>query len=81
MPYLVQLHAYPSVFYEHLVFIGGLIWCIRQISLIPRPFALPVFARLQYEIQWGKAWEIWSRAVPSGRQMVDTQRAVPNEES
>ena len=35
----------------------------------------------QYEIRWGKAWEIWSRVVPSGRRMVDTRRAVPNEES
>ena len=38
-------------------------------SLIPRPFPPPVFDRFQYEIWWGKAWEIWSRGV------------VPNEES
>ena len=25
------------------------------------------------QIWWGKAWEIWSRVVTSGRQRVDTQ--------
>ena len=49
-------------------------------SLIPRPFPQPVFHRFQYEIRRGKAWEIWSRAVPSGRHVVDTRRVVPNEE-
>ena len=38
------------------------------VSLIPRPFPLPVFHRFQYEIQRGKTWEIWSRAMPSSRQ-------------
>jgi len=33
------------------------------------------------QIRKGKAWEIWSRAVTSGRQTVDTQGAVPVEES
>ena len=49
-----------------------------SVSLVPRPFPLPVFHRFQYEIRRGKAWEIWSRAVTSGRQMVDTRGAVPN---
>ena len=47
-------------------------------SLVPRPFPPPVFHRFQYEIRRGKAWEIWSRAMTSGRQMVDTREAVPN---
>ena len=50
-------------------------------SLVPRPFPPPVFHRFQYEIRQGKAWEIWSRAMPSSRHKVDTRRAVPNEES
>ena len=50
-------------------------------SLVPRPLPLPVFHRFQYEIGRGKAWEIWSRVMPSSRHMVDTRRAVPNEES
>ena len=48
-------------------------------SLIPRPFPPPVFHHFQYEIRRGKTWEIWSRAMPSSRHMVDTRRAVPNE--
>ena len=47
-------------------------------SLVPR---LPVFDCFQYEIRRGKAWEIWSCVVPSGRQVLNTQGAVPNEES
>ena len=36
---------------------------------------------LQYlQIRREKAWEIWSRAVPSGSQNVDTWGAVPGEE-
>ena len=49
---------------------------IECASLIPRPFPPPVFDHFQYEIRRGKAWEIWSRAVPSGC----TLRAVPDEE-
>ena len=33
----------------------------------------PLFDHFQYEIQRGKAWEIWSCAMTSGRQMVHTQ--------
>ena len=40
-------------------------------SLVPRPFPPPVFDCLQYANMGGKAWEIWSRAVISGRQKVD----------
>ena len=50
-------------------------------SLIPRTFPPPVFDHFQYEIRQGKAWEIWSHAVPSSRHMVDIWRAVPSEES
>ena len=39
----------------------------RQFSLIPRPYPPPVFD-CSMQIPRGKAWEIWSRAVPSGRQ-------------
>jgi len=41
-------------------------------------------SHLQYLIAYsmqiwrGKAWEIWSRAVMSGRRMVDTRGAVPD---
>ena len=37
------------------------------VSLIPRPFPPPVFDWVCKK-QRGKAWEIWSRAVTSGRQ-------------
>ena len=47
-------------------------------SLIPRLFPPPLINCFQYEIWRGKACEIWSRALTSGRQMVDTQGAVPN---
>jgi len=47
-------------------------------SLVPRLFPPPVFDHLQYANMEGKAWEIWSRAVMSGRQMVDTRGVVPN---
>ena len=33
------------------------------------------------QVLMGKAWEILSRVVMSGRQMVDTQGAVPDERS
>ena len=49
-------------------------------SFIPRSFPPPVFDHLQQIPRW-KAWEIWSCALTSGRQMVDTQGAVPVEES
>ena len=51
---------------------------VCNISLVPRLFPPPVFHHSQYEIQRGKALEIWSRAMRSSRHMVDT---VPNEES
>jgi len=51
---------------------------LQQISLVPRLFPPPVFDSLQYVNTKGKAWEIWSRAVTSGRQMVDTRGAVPD---
>ena len=47
-------------------------------SLVPRPFPRPAFHRFQYQIRRGKVWEIWSRVMTSGRQMVDTRGAVPN---
>jgi len=50
-------------------------------NLVPRLFPSPVFDCLQYANTGGKAWEIWSRAVMSGRQKVDTRGAVPNKES
>ena len=50
-------------------------------SLVPRLSPPPVFHRFRYEIRQGKAWEIWSCAMPSSRHMVDTRRAAPNEES
>ena len=46
--------------------------------------SFPGRSHLQYliacsmQIWRGKAWEIWSRAVTSGRQMVDTRRAMPD---
>jgi len=49
--------------------------------------SLPGRSHLQYliaysvQIRRGKAWEIWSRAVTSGRQKIDTREVVPNEES
>ena len=53
---------------------------VAQIVALLIPFPLPIFDHFQYASTAGKAWEIWSRAVPSGRQMIDTQRVVPNEE-
>ena len=46
--------------------------------LVRSQFPPPVFDRLQYANTVGEAGEIWSRAVTSGRQRVDTQGAVPN---
>jgi len=52
-----------------------------------RVASFPGRSHLQYliayrmQIRRGKAWEIWSRTVTSGRQMVDTRGAVPDEES
>ena len=49
--------------------------------------SFPGRSHLQYliaysmQIRRGKAWEISSRAVTSGRQKVDTRGAVPDEES
>ena len=49
--------------------------------------SFPGRSHLQYLIAYstqiwrGKAWEIWSRAVMSVRQKVDTQGVVPDEES
>ena len=46
--------------------------------------SFPGRSHLQYliaysmQIRMGKAWEIWSRAVTSGRQMVDTRGVVPD---
>ena len=40
---------------------------MAQTSLVPRLFSPPVFDRFQYEIRRGKAWEIWSCAMTSGR--------------
>ena len=55
--------------------------CTRHvISCVIRLFPPPVFDRFQHEVRWGKVWEIRSRAVPSGRHMVDTRRAVPKQE-
>ena len=42
------------------------------LASFPRPFPLPAFDCFQYEIRRGKAWEIWSHVMMSGRQMVDT---------
>jgi len=47
-------------------------------SLIPRLFPPPVFDRLQYTNTEGKAWEIWSHVVTSGRQKVDTRGQCPS---
>ena len=35
--------------------------------------AIPTASICSMQIRWGKAWEIWSRAMMSVRQMVDTQ--------
>ena len=40
-----------------------------QPSLVPRPFPPPAYSM---QILRGKAWEIWSHAMTSGRQRVDT---------
>ena len=53
-------------------------YVLLHASLVPRPFPPPVFHRFQYEIWRGKVWEIWSCAMMSGRQMVDTREAVTN---
>jgi len=51
-------------------------------SLVPRLFPPPVYLiAYSMQIRRGKAWEIWTCAVTSGRQKVDTRGAVPKEES
>jgi len=47
-------------------------------SFIPRQFPPSVFDRLQYANMEGKAWEIRSCVVTSGRQRVDRWGVVPN---
>ena len=37
-----------------------------------------IACRMQMEIKRGEAWEIWSCVVTTGRQMVDTRGAVPD---
>ena len=66
--------------------------CVLQHLLLDRPAcqlrvllaSFPGRSHLQYLIAYsmqiwrGKAWEIWSCAITSGRQMVDTRGAVPD---
>jgi len=50
----------------------------QNISLIPSCSHLQYLITYSMQIRSGKAWEIWSRAVTSCTQMVDTQGAVPD---
>ena len=55
---------------------GGL-----KVASFPGRFHLQYLIAYSMQIRRGKAWEISSRAVTSGRQKVDTRGAVPDEES
>ena len=68
---------------EHEETVGTLVGCDVAV-LLPLAFHVGhyfgdggVFDCFQYEIQQGKAWEIWSRVMTSGRQMVGTRRQCP----
>jgi len=50
-------------------------------SLVPGRSHLQYLIAYSMQIRRGKAWEIWSRLVTSGRQKVDTWGAVPVKES
>ena len=49
------------------------------VALFPGHSHLQSLIACSMQIWQGKAGEMWSRVVPSGRQMVDTQGVVPNE--
>ena len=70
---------------EHEETVGTLVGC-DVAAFLPLAFHVGhyfgdggVFDRFQYEIQRGKAWEIWSHVMMSGRQMVGTRRRCPTE--
>jgi len=56
----------------------------RSVTCLPELASFPGRSHLQYliaysmQIRRGKAWEISSRVVASGRQKIDTRRAVPD---
>ena len=66
----------------HVVVWLALWWVSYRISQQHvRTQTIPTHQHLIAHSMQGKDWEIWSCAVPSGRQMVDTQAVEPNEES
>ena len=66
----------------HVVVWLALWWASSRISQQHvRTQTIPTHQHLIACSMQGKDWGIWSCAVPSGRQMVDTQAVEPNEES
>ena len=53
----------------------------KSVASFPGRSHLKYLIAYSMQIRRGKAWEIWSCAVMSGRQKVDTRGAVPVEES
>ena len=58
----------PSKMYQHFA------WSIASFPGHSHQYLIAY----SMQIRRGEAWEIWSRAVTSGRQMVDTRGAVPD---
>jgi len=54
---------------------------IKHVASFPGRSHFQYLITYSMQIRRGKAWEIWSRAVTSGRQKVDTRGAVPDKES
>ena len=78
------MHLYNSLLYR-LFLLGrteAIVFTLKRGYVVA---SFPGRSHLQYliaysmQIRRGKAWEIWSRAVTSGRQMVDTRGAVPTQ--
>jgi len=52
--------------------------CVNILASFPGHSYLQYLIAYSMQIWRGKAWEIWSCEVTSGRQMVDTRGAVPD---
>ena len=65
-----------SMIWAHFQDFG--VWIITHCSLVPRPFPPPVFDRLQYANTKGEGLGDLVTCGTSGRQMVDTRGAVPD---
>ena len=63
-------------FPHHTVYFQNHVQQIVHI-FVPRPFHLQSLITCSVQIRKGKAWEIWSCVVTSGRERIDTWGVVP----